>query len=224
VDWMVTREIRCIEPDCGTLNRVPGHSITKIARCGKCHTALPESAPIKSLQQLYRFRKFAFLAVIGLVVALANLVPSSSQSPKSSPAADICATRHQPSQGPYFLYGAFPQIAPLTVKTAIGSDYFVKMEEAGSGLPVVALFIHGGSSVTANMPLGSFVLKYAAGTFWCGPKELFGSDTSTFKANDVFTFEREFTGDGYTTTTWEVELIKQVGGNLRTHSIPRHDF
>jgi hypothetical protein len=61
-------------------------------------------------------------------------------------------------------------------------------------------------------------------THWCGGVDLFGPDTIFSEAEDVFSFERTFTGDGYTTTHWTVELILRPGGNLRTKKITRDAF
>jgi hypothetical protein len=49
----------------------------------------------------------------------------------------------------------------MTIRTAPGYNYFVKLEEAATHSPVLGFFIHGGSTVTANVPLGRLELKYA---------------------------------------------------------------
>jgi len=80
----------------------------------------------------------------------------------------------------------------------------------------MTFFILGGDTVRATVPEGSFVLKYATGDRWCGEGMLFGEDTATEQADDIFTFEGR---RGYT-----VELIKRKGGNLRTKTIDRAHF
>ena len=87
-----------------------------------------------------------------------------------------------------------------------------------------AVFIHGGQSLEARVPLGNFKIKYAAGYEWCGVKEMFGPETIFSEAQDVFPFKRSFTRDGYTTSHWTVELILRPGGNLRTKTLPREAF
>jgi hypothetical protein len=97
-------------------------------------------------------------------------------------------------------------IAELTIATAPGSNYFVKLEDM-SGRPARAYFMRGGSTRSYQVPLGTFSLKYATGQSWCSESELFGKTTATNKTDDTFTFED--------VTHWTVELILQPNGNLR---------
>jgi hypothetical protein len=94
--------------------------------------------------------------------------------------------------------------------TAVGSNYFVKLEDL-SGRPARAFFVQGGSSISNLVPLGTFVLKYATGKSWCGEAELFRPDSATNQADKFLDFEREVTEDttGFTTSTSDitVELI-----------------
>ena len=88
----------------------------------------------------------------------------------------------------------------------------------------MSFFIRGGSAIDAKMPLGRFILKYATGKSWCGDLDLFGSDTATYKADYIFTFEQKFTDGGYTLEGHTVELILQRNGNLQTSRINREAF
>lgn len=47
---MPTQEVRCVNAECGALNRVPGYSTDKQPRCSKCRQALPESNRIKAIR------------------------------------------------------------------------------------------------------------------------------------------------------------------------------
>jgi hypothetical protein len=94
----------------------------------------------------------------------------------------------------------------------------------GVGTAVRSFFVEGGSALDADVPLGTFIIKYATGKTWCGDRELFGPDTVTSRADETFTFEHRATGDGYTTTHWTVELVLQRHGNLRTSRIAREMF
>jgi hypothetical protein len=96
----------------------------------------------------------------------------------------------------------------------------VKLQGAMSGADVVPFFVHGGEDLQARMPAGEFVLKYAAGQFWCGDAELFGPDTAVSRAKEPLQFYRDQSG-GHGK---EVDLIPQVGGNLETYRIPRSAF
>jgi hypothetical protein len=143
--------------------------------------------------------------------------------------ADACIGRPQPRQGIYKWYGRSwgDDVADFTIKTAAGSNYFVKLEDL-SGRPARAFFVQGGSTISYKVPLGTFILKYASGQSWCSEAELFGPDTATNQADQFFDFDRQVTEDatGITTSISDitVELILQPGGNLRTHAILRSQF
>lgn len=209
------REVIC--PACGVLNRVAAYSFRRVPECGKCHAKLPETKTIEIARRLYRFPRVAWLSIP--VVALIGwiMIPASIKTP------DQCAGHPQPREGIYKWYGPAwgPDVAGFTIKTAPGSNYFVKLEDELHH-PVRAYFVKGGSTVFYRVPLGTFTLKYASGEAWC--RVLFGADTSANVADDTFTFERATTADGYSISDWTVELIRQRGGNLRTHSIPRDQF
>jgi hypothetical protein len=224
---MATHEVRC--GSCSTLNRVQGYSVRRIPQCGKCHAKLPESNATRALRQLYVSRfPIAVIVVSAILVWLYwDIVPKSATSTAARPEPQVpaCTVSISPREGIYQWYGPEwgDDIASFTIKTAVGSNYFVKLEDL-SGRTVRTFFVNGGSSFSSRVPLGTFVLKYASGQSWCNEHDLFGPDTSTAKANDTFAFEQNFTGDGYTVSAWTVELILQRGGNLRTHSIPRSQF
>lgn len=111
----------------------------------------------------------------------------------SPPPNDVCANRPQPYQGLYARHEQHPDVAPLTLRTASGSNYVVKINEAASGRPVLSLFLYGGSSFEIQVPRGAFVLKYATGNMWCviancsvlQPKRIrpIGSFNSTMSTN-----------------------------------------
>jgi len=109
--------------------------------------------------------------------------------------------------------------APLTIKTRLGKNYYIKLVST-SGTPVLYAFIHGGRSADLTAPLGSYRLRYAAGDTWYGPDHLFGPETIYSEADAMFNFTEDYTGySGYT-----VELILQTGGNLSTRTIDASRF
>lgn len=110
--------------------------------------------------------------------------------------------------------------APLTVNTAAGSDYFLKLEDASSGAAVMTVFVHGGLSAQVEVPLGTYRIKYASGETWYGPEHLFGPDTGCSMADRNFAFAATVTGvSGYTITLYKVR-----GGNLGTTKIAKDRF
>jgi hypothetical protein len=205
---VTTKEVRC--ENCGTLNRVRAYSFRQIPNCGSCHKPLPETAAIEGLRDLYRWRSpLMYLAVVASTLLFFVWVeshPHETAITSSAAPADSCAKRPAPREGVYKWYGPMwgQDIAELTISTAIGSDYFVKLVDM-SGNAARAYFLHGGSTETFPVPQS-----------WCGESDLFGQSTATSKADDTFTFESD--------THWTVELILQPHGNLGTHSIPRSEF
>jgi len=195
---------------CGALNRVPRYSIKRIPECGKCHAPLPEHVAIKTTRKLYPFRGLAILAVFGGIIGW-GLRDEIRETLNPAPA---CTTPATPR--PIRWYTAEDDVAPFTIKTASGSDYFVKLEDASTGAPIRAFYVRGGSTVTNQVPLGTFNLKYATGNLWCDEAQLFGPGTTTKEADHTYAFNE--------LSHWTVELILQPGGNLRTHSIPRSKF
>jgi hypothetical protein len=219
-------EVRC--SSCGTLNRVAHHSIMKVPNCGKCSVALPQPNYVCAAQWIYRQRRWWLPLIIGgVIVYLYSQSPSRttvSSQKVAAPVPAACVTRGLPPQGLYEAYSLLPAIASLTIRTAVGSNYFVKLVDAVTESPVRSFFVYGGSTIEADVPLGSFILKYATGRYWCGEFDLFGPDTTTSQAEDTLTFERIVTDRGYTSRNWEVELILQRGGNLRIKRINRGAF
>jgi hypothetical protein len=123
----------------------------------------------------------AFVAVVWLASSISS--PTATKAPQPGLTQNIpqpklvqsdCASRPQPNQGIYARYDQSPNVAPLTLRTESGSNYFVKIEDAISGRPIRSFYVYGGSTLQAQVPAGSFVLKYATGGDWCGDRELFG--------------------------------------------------
>jgi len=193
--------------------------------CGKCHIALPERTFTKITRNA--FRSAGTLVVLMAVsvgsVALYAGFFAAGNAPAISRSA-TCAAPQQPTDGIYGVSDHSPRVARLTIRVSSGANYFVKLDDADTGLPVMSFFISGGSTLHAKVPLGRFTLKYATGELWCGESELFAPSTVTSRADKTFQFERQFTGDGYTLSQWTVELVLQRGGNLRTKRIPRETF
>lgn len=217
---VATREVRCTR--CGAINRVGTYSLNKLPRCGKCQTALPEPVARRMQRRLLaHWRLLAVAALVGGAIwwkppILMELFSGRPQSSAANATAEYCAHYPQPMTGVLAVNDPIDRVAPLTIKTRTGGGYFVKLEDAVSGEMVMTLFIRGGETLRATVPEGSLVLKYAAGDRWCGESILFGADTATNQADEIFIFD-----DSHAYT---VDLIKRRGGNLRTKTIDRDRF
>jgi hypothetical protein len=220
-------EVRC--GNCGTLNRVRAYSFRKIPNCGNCHKPLNEPSATKTLRSLYRWRwYFAALAILASPLMF-FVWPISSPYSATTASPNSCTARTQPREGVFKWYGRAwgDDIAELTIRTAFGSNYFIKLEDM-SGRPARAYFMQGGSTQTFPVPLGTFALKYATGSSWCSESEFFGASTGYNEVDRTLTFKQQVRADADGTTTLTsdvtVELVRQRGGNLPTHAIPREKF
>jgi hypothetical protein len=85
---------------------------------------------------------------------------------------------------------------------------------------IKAIFIQAGQTAELLLPAdsgGSFRLYYATGESWYGQEFLFGEETQYYKTDETM-------GIREAGVAWEVELIRQVGGNLSTSSALPSDF
>jgi curved DNA-binding protein CbpA len=146
----------------------------------------------------------------GVTASLPGLVGSTFNVPP----------KELPPNGFFARYQNQPAVAPLTITVAPGAHYLVKIEDAGTGVPVLSVFIHSGQTVQTKAPLGNFRLKYAMGSTWYGEQFLFGPETNYHKAERTLGFSQTATGySGHI-----IQLIKQVSGNLPTTQIGPRDW
>lgn len=225
---LTSRKVGC--PRCGTTNRVPQYSVDRRPRCGNCHAELPEAIPVRIARTLHRAPRLIWLAVVGACLGTWAIWSYGTDASVSMTASkDACTGRPLPRLGIYRWYTDADDVAPFTIRTAPGSNYFVKLVDL-NGLPIRSFFAYGSSTMTNKVPLGTYALKYATGQSWCNERDLFGPGllTITNQADRVFNFDRQvrYDDEGVRTSTTEitVELIKQKGGNLPTHAIDRSQF
>lgn len=205
------RIVKC--RSCSTKNKIPSFKINSIPICGNCSAKLSEGIHFK----LFRLLKFnwewcVLITVIGSLLLIDSSVPRTEKAPTCSPVFV--------KTGIYQTYSNKNQIAPLSIVTSTGLNYFVKIVDATTNQNIIEGYIIGGMTLDINVPLGSYRLKYASGNTWCGRNELFGSKTQYSEAQSTFNFSLE-NGviSGYT-----IELIAQQNGNLNTRRISSTNF
>ncbi len=135
-----------------------------------------------------------------------------------APAAPLVAEAVTP--GILYDYTGNEALAPLTVVTSPGEDYYVKLVYEGTNTAAIGIYVQGGVSNEVSIPLGRYEMRYASGTTWYGLTDLFGPETAYAKTLDVLDFHEE-DGEykGYT-----IELILQENGNLDTEALGPGDF
>lgn len=160
-----------------------------------------------------------YLSTSGFFSYVFSLMESTSEPEltlNSVPLQEVPALMN----GTIDLYTNQPRVAPLEIDTSGSGYYFVKLVKTETDETVMTIFIHAGQTITTEVPLGSYDVKYASGENWYGYQDLFGTETIYSKANSVFNFQD--TGNqisGYTIT-----LYKMIDGNLSTSEILAADF
>ncbi len=95
-----------------------------------------------------------------------------------------------PYPGHIKLYPNAKRIAPLEIKASKGDHYLIKLVYARTKSAAMTIFVRSGTTVTVDVPLNSYEIRYASGKNWYGYKYLFGPDTLYFKAKKTLQFKR----------------------------------
>lgn len=125
-----------------------------------------------------------------------------------------------PENGWSQLYANERQVARFKVSAPEGTHYWVKLVDAATSAPAVAMFVRAGSTADVKVPLGTYVVKYASGKNWYGTTHLFGPDTAYGKADQTMRFWVE----GNIIHGHSITLYKVLNGNLHTETIPASEF
>lgn len=233
-------------PNCGQKNRIRVKSDISKAICSKCWTKLshhqetveapppprepytpPTAENKKSEDEKSSFVWIWILLIGGFIwwVIAQNSnegkpiahTPKSYSSSQSSPSYPELTA---PYNGRIQIFSNGERVAPLTIKTSRGVNYLVKLVSTYSQNTVMTIFIRGGNTVSTEVPLGTYDIKYATGERWYGDKHLFGPKTVYSKAEKSFTFENT----GYQITGYTITLYRVTNGNLRTSRINPSQF
>ena len=94
-----------------------------------------------------------------------------------------------PDSGKTVLATLSKPIAPFEIKSSYGTNYLVKLVDVNDEQSFITVFIRGGTTVNVDVPLGTYVVKYASGVKWYGYSYLFGPSTVYSKAAETYTFD-----------------------------------
>lgn len=237
---MKTGNERCFHecPNCGLLTPYLQ------SRCD-CGYRFATKKPTKSSRNLNAVCVILLIASVFLnaFLLLCRLPSGKSVSANSTPAEPSASDVKPPSEYaqetpllPQYNYIPVPisngqmikeppgeALAPLTVDTQAGKNYYIYLEPClnpGILLSSMSFYIEGGKSADVLVPLGNYKLYYATGSVWYGESILFGEETACYECDDLFQFyeeEQSYMG-------WTVKLYPQTSGNLDTDPIPIDEF
>lgn len=167
----------------------------------------------------------SWLVILVIIVVVVNWAskPESQQvaSPKRVKQASFPHSQQElPHSGSVTRFTDGEAVAPFQIKAAQGSHYLLKLVDASSGSPVLTVFVQSGTTVEVAVPLGTYKVRYAAGSIWYGYEHLFGPETSYSKADKTFTFEV----NGNQINGFSITLYKVPHGSLHTSRINMADF
>lgn len=219
-------------PDCFQKNIVPDSVSNHLPSCRKCNKNLSRvKSDDKKNYGIWFNHIVLAIRLVALGVAIWYLSTSGFFSyifslMENTSEPELALNDIQLQEVPVMMNGTIdvytnqPRVAPLEIETSGSGYYFVKLVKTGTDQTIMTIFTHAGQSVTTEVPLGSYDVKYASGENWYGYDNLFGTETVYSKANSVFSFQD--TGSqisGYTITLYEV-----MDGNLSTSKISASDF
>lgn len=141
--------------------------------------------------------------------ALTRAIDESRQREQVDPSSYESLAR--PYNGAIFYENFAPYdvgACPLIINTRfspLSNDYYVKLRTLDTKETVVAFYVHSKSTVTIEVPDGSFEIIYASGSEWYGEELLFGPDTKCYSVNQIFDFYDE--GKSVPVRGWELNFL-----------------
>ena len=111
-------------------------------------------------------------------------------------------------------------MAPFKLTTPSDGNYVMKIEDWNTKEFVAMYFIPRSSTLTVDLPVGSYRLKFAQGDKWYGTQYLFGPATTYSYVPD----RMDFYVSGDYVRGHEIELVPQINGNLETPSMRAEDW
>lgn len=187
-------------------------------------TLTPRPAATKSREELARIaetqRVDAIKAFVVAKLAKSGREVSPTDTDKYVQLLTARTTLATPVTGVLTRLHKTPAVAPLEIKTQVGSNYYVRIVTWDSKQPVLTAFIRGGERFSIEVPLGNYEIRYASGNEWYGELLDFGTGASYARCDEVFSFAI----DGSQYSGYTLELILQTNGNLETDPIGVEDF
>lgn len=181
----------------------------------------------KKINWSYRSAKILISLLLIFMAVLSNLTSDKSTNQTDNIPKDGEDSDKSPQYNAVYLYdGGFikkpdaERVCPLSVEVGEGYDYYIYLDSLVSDALDMSFTVKGGSTVEKDVPIGDYIIYYAAGETWYGPEHHFGPDTSYNECEEIFRF---YDGGEYY-NGYSLELYLQSNGNLDTEEIERSEF
>lgn len=100
-------------------------------------------------------------------------------------------------------------------------NYFIKVSDWSTKIPVATFFVRGGEVAIAALPLGEYRVTVAQGKSWYGPQHLFGAGTVV---NEGLTPSRLYQSGPRQTTGVTLTLTPKFAGNYPMRPAARSEI
>lgn len=91
-----------------------------------------------------------------------------------------------PDTGYVFFYNGYDVDSTVTVETSSDMDYVIEFLDANTGDLAIAFYVKAGSVWSMAVPTGDYIIQYAAGSYWDGIENIFGSGTLFYSADSTY--------------------------------------
>lgn len=160
---------------------------------------------------------FRWLCVAAILICAITIPLAISLDKATTPSnTPVLAELPQPSNGERFLLPSSTCVSPLSIKAADYDDCYFVLSDHNTGSAIMSFYVHAGSTIKLDVPVGTFDIYYASGDSWYGTDLLFGSDAHYQKFDRTFSFS-EHSG-------WSIELQPVTYGNSDIKNVSTEDF
>lgn len=181
----------------------------------------PEPPPEKpSLLRLPILWLFTFLVIVSIALVVLN---TTFHWLDAIPSLPLFSSLHEvplPASGTLQNATGREALAPFQITAPVGSNFLVKLVDSASQRPAATIFVRAGDTVKVRVPLGTYEVRYASGTRWYGPRDLFGPGTRYSQADNLLAFKpagRQYSG-------YSLILSQASPGNLKASGISGAQF
>lgn len=135
--------------------------------------------------------------------------------PKRCANCDEMKPKGNPNNGQVFIDNSpFNKLSAITIKSSTKEAHYVKLKDSKKN-DILSFYVSPGSTVTVNVPVGSYYVYFASGNNWYGPEYLFGKETLYSMDSSIQDFDK---------FTISYTLYPVINGNFQETPIDASEF